>query len=245
MTPIGAVSAAIMPDLEPIPAREPLPGTVKFYGRHLVLCTGADGWPTHIEEDGGFLQALNQAIQARSQQLAVPVKLTACDAPTAGPGFDLLVFPDRVRYLGLTEADFETLVTDHLIENRVSERLRWEPAPASFIFVCTHGARDARCGECGPPLLKSLAEELAACGLQDAVRLHRSSHVGGHKYAGNVLVYPPGDWYGYASPADAPRLVRQAILDGQVVADLWRGRMGLRADEAILLAAQFPVSQVS
>ncbi len=228
------MQAAIMP--EPSPSREPLPGTVKLYGRHLFLCTGAADWPAHIEEDGGLAQALNQAIQARSQALAVPVKLTACDAPSAGPGLDLLVFPDRIRYLGLTEADFPVLIDDHLVGDRISSCLRWEAAPGSFIFVCTHAARDARCGECGPPLIQRLAAELIAHELSEAVYLHRSSHVGGHKYAGNVLLYPPGDWYGYVTPADAPRLVQQAVLDGQIVADLWRGRMGLSPDEALRLA---------
>lgn len=227
-----------MSDVDLLPTREPLPGTVKFYGRHLILCTGEAGWPAHIEDDGGFVEALNQTIQTHIQQLATPVKLTACDAPSAGPGFDLLVFPDRIRYLGLTETDFEALVTDHLIENRVSERLRWESAPSTFVFVCTHGARDARCGECGPPLLQSLADELAARGPADTIHLHRSSHVGGHVYAGNVLVYPPGDWYGYVTPGDASRLIQQAVLNGQVVADLWRGRMGLSTEETIRVAAR-------
>ncbi len=223
---------------DPSPSREPLPGTVKLYGRHLFVCTGAADWPAHIEEDGGFSQALNQAIQ--TQTLAVPVKLTACDAPSLGPGVDLLVFPDGIRYLGLSEADFPALIDDHLLANRISRRLRWEPAPGLFIFVCTHAARDARCGECGPPLLQSLAEELSGRGLEAAVHLHRSSHVGGHKYAGNVLIYPPGDWYGYVTAADAPRLVQGALLGSHILADLWRGRMGLSPDEAIRLANTRP-----
>ena len=36
------------------------------------------------------------------------------------------------------------------------------------------------------------------------VRVHKVSHVGGHKYAGNVLVYGPKtlDWYAYVRQTD-------------------------------------------
>ena len=55
----------------------------------------------------------------------------------------------------------------------------------------------------------------------------RTSHVGGHRFAGNVLIYPGGDWYGYVTPEDVPRLIERHLLGGTVVTELWRGRMGL------------------
>jgi (2Fe-2S) ferredoxin len=55
--------------------------------------------------------------------------------------------------------------------------------------------------------------------------------VGGHEYAGNVLIYPGGNWYGYVTPADIPRIVDQHLVQGQIVWDLWRGRMGLSPQE--------------
>jgi (2Fe-2S) ferredoxin len=51
-------------------------------------------------------------------------------------------------------------------------------------------------------------------------------------FAGNVLVYPTGDWYGYVTPADVPRLVEN-VAERQIVADLWRGRMGLTQQEQV------------
>jgi (2Fe-2S) ferredoxin len=53
--------------------------------------------------------------------MPLTVKLTACDDAGTGPGYDILVFPDRVRYMGVQEEDFGALVEDHLIGNRVSE----------------------------------------------------------------------------------------------------------------------------
>lgn len=53
------------------------------------------------------------------------------------------------------------------------------------------------------------------------------SHVGGHKFAGNVIVYGPqgGHWYGRVKPCHAEQIVETHILGGKVLKELWRGRM--------------------
>lgn len=62
----------------------------------------------------------------------------------------------------------------------------------AHVFVCTHGKRDARCGLCGPALVDAFRETIAALGMDDVVAVRGCSHTGGHKYAGNVLVFTPG-----------------------------------------------------
>jgi (2Fe-2S) ferredoxin len=103
------------------PNTQSLPGTVKLYHRHVFVCTGSTDWPERVESDGGFIQALGTAILSRTPDMPLTVKLTACDDAGTGPGYDILVFPDRVRYMGVQEEDFGALVEDHLIGNRVSE----------------------------------------------------------------------------------------------------------------------------
>jgi hypothetical protein len=66
---------------------------------------------------------------------------------------------------------------------------------------------------------------LAERNLSETVTVWQTSHVGGHKFAGNILIYPGGDWYGYVTPADVPRLIEQHLLAGEVITELWRGRM--------------------
>jgi hypothetical protein len=165
--------------------------------------------------------------------LALKVKVTACDEPTNGPGYDLLVFPDGVRYRGVREADLNALIEDHLVGDRVSERIHHERLSGHHVFVCTHGNRDPRCGMCGPPLVDGLCEALEAHGLSDSVTVRGASHVGGHRFAGNVLIYPGGDWYGYVTPQDVPRIVERHIVGGEILVDLWRGRMGLTPQEQL------------
>jgi len=215
------------------PKTQLLPGSVKLHRRHLIVCTGGADWLARIELDGGFMQALSEALAARMTEMPLEVKLTACDEASAGPGYDLLVFPDAVRYVGLRQADFPALIEDHLVGNRVSERVPHRLLSGQHLFVCVHAARDARCGACGPPLAEEFLAALEARGLAGRVAVRRSSHVGGHEYAGNVLIYPGGDWYGYVTPADVPRIVDQHLVQGQIVWDLWRGRLGLSPEEQL------------
>jgi hypothetical protein len=215
---------------------EPLPGTVKLYHRHLLVCTGAQDWPEKIETGGGFLQILTRAITRRSPEISTLTKVTACDQSTSGPGYDILVFPDNVRYQGVQENDILLLVEEQLVNQRVAAAIPHQPLTQQYVVVCTHGQRDIRCGDCGPPLVEALETAIAAQQLADKMVVCGSSHVGGHMFAGNVLVYPAGDWYGYVTPADVPRLIEQ-VSQGQVVKDLWRGRMGLTQQEQLDLIA--------
>lgn len=70
-------------------------------------------------------------------------------------------------------------------------------------------------------------------------RIGLVSHVGGHKFAGNVIIYLPpslrgpegkpqplagrGIWYGRVEPRHVEGLIQETILGGRVVADLFRG----------------------
>lgn len=76
------------------------------------------------------------------------------------------------------------------------------------LFVCCHAARDARCGQLGPPLAASLHRLVRARGLEEHVAVYATSHIGGHKYAGNVVCYGAvhpcdGDWFGGVNAGNA------------------------------------------
>lgn len=61
----------------------------------------------------------------------------------------------------------------------------------SFIFICSHASVDQRCGYCGPRLVDAFEKRIEHYNLSN-VTVVKTSHVGGHKYAGNVIVYPSG-----------------------------------------------------
>ena len=161
------------------------------------------------------------------------VKLTACDTPSRGEGNDVLVFPERIRYLGLTVNQIPYLVENHLVGNRICRRIPSCRLAGHQVLICVHGSRDPRCGRCGPLLAKQFKKELAVRGLSQEVSVRGTNHVGGHRFAGNVIVYPGGDWYGHATPEDVAQIIEEHLLQGRIVSELWRGRMGLAVEEQI------------
>lgn len=85
-----------------------------------------------------------------------------------------------------------------------------------MLLVCTHGAKDMCCAVRGRPLATALADDYP--GLAWEV-----SHVGGDRWAGNLLVVPDGYLHGQLEPAKAA-LVAKAAMAGQVHPDYLRGR---------------------
>lgn len=201
----------------------PLADTVKPYHRHLLACTGGREWTARIEEAGGLLGRMARDVREASDAERSGTKLTATDEASEGGGLDLLVFPDALRYRGVDEASWASILHSHVREGKVSDVLPSVSLPGRHVFVCVHGRRDERCGCWGPPVIEALRAACAAEGVDVPVRA--TSHVGGHKYAGNVIVYPEGVWYGYVRPEDARRIVREHLSGGRLVPELLRGRM--------------------
>lgn len=95
-----------------------------------------------------------------------------------------------------------------------------EPADGATYLVCTHGAHDACCALRGRPL----ARALPAPGPAD---VWECSHLGGDRFAANVVVLPHGFYYGQV-PGDGAELVA-AHARGRVALPWLRGRAGVPA----------------
>ena len=93
-----------------------------------------------------------------------------------------------------------------------------EPAAGPTYLVCTHGGHDACCALRGRPL----ARALPAPGPAD---VWECSHLGGDRFAANVLVLPHGFYYGQV-PGDGADLVAAHTL-GRVALPWLRGRAGV------------------
>jgi hypothetical protein len=86
-------------------------------------------------------------------------------------------------------------------------------------LVCTNGKHDPCCAEFGLPVARELAEVVGD-------RLWECSHVGGDRFAGNLVCLPEGHFYGHLDPETA-RSVVAAHEGGRIVLDHWRGRSSL------------------
>ncbi|KAE8377761.1 sucrase/ferredoxin domain protein [Aspergillus bertholletiae] len=130
--------------------------------------------------------------------------------------------------------------------------LRSRPCPhAAVILLCSQRTRDARCGQSAPLLRKEFERHLRPLGLYrdlddqrpGGVGIYFISHVGGHKYSANVIVYrrrdlewyrkqdgkeetmtaegdegaAQGIWLARVRPEDCENIVRYTVLKGKVV----------------------------
>lgn len=93
---------------------------------------------------------------------------------------------------GLKESDVDSFVDDVIVNDKPWASGAQEALTGSHVFVCAHGSRDRRCCVCGPVLIDKFIEEAELRGLKNQVFVSPCSHIGGHKYAGNLIIYSPG-----------------------------------------------------
>lgn len=112
--------------------------------------------------------------------------------------------------------------TDQL-DSIIPNTLPWR----TLILVCVHAARDNRCGRAGPQILEELRNQLFERSTSsNSITVAGSSHIGGHKYAGVLVVYPSGDWYGLISKRNVGELLDH-IIAGTKYLKGWRGNESL------------------
>ncbi len=83
-------------------------------------------------------------------------------------------------------------------------------------LVCTNGQRDLCCARFGLPVYEQLAQQYGGS-------VWQTTHVGGHRYAPNLICLPEGVVYGFADTAVAPALV-QATRNADLQLEHLRGR---------------------
>jgi hypothetical protein len=145
-----------------------------------------------------------------------------CFAARSGPEAPWIETTTLDAFADALELDFETIGR--------GKRLGLEPHERGLFLVCTHGRRDVCCAERGRPLAEALSrafgEETWEC-----------SHIGGDRFAANLLAFPHGLYFGRVRPADAAG-VAAAYLDGRLAFEHLRGRscypMAVQAAEIAL-----------
>ena len=88
--------------------------------------------------------------------------------------------------------------------------------PGPLFLVCTHGRRDPCCAERGRPVARALHDVYGD-------RAWEVSHIGGDRFAGNVVAFPHGLYFGRLEP-DAAILAARSYEDGRIDLEHYRGR---------------------
>ncbi len=206
-------------------ACSPLQNTVKSYHQHFLVSSSRQDWKEDVEKEDGFRGQMARDMKEYKKCAPLFNKFCLTDLPSSSPDkVDVYVFPAAVRYQNVGKKEWQQILKTHAQKGQVCSEVPSVKLEGKYIFVCTHGKRDHRCGEQGPVIMKKFQEEALERGLQD-IHVHAISHIGGHKYAGNIIIYPEGDWYGYVTPESVPRIFDKHILGGETIEELHRGRM--------------------
>ncbi|KAJ4472257.1 Sucrase/ferredoxin-like-domain-containing protein [Lentinula aciculospora] len=75
-----------------------------------------------------------------------------------------------------------------------------------------------------------IAKQYQELALEKKALILRNSHTGGHRYAGNCIIYTPqgsGVWYGRVSTHEVESIVSQTLEEGLILPPLLRGGMNI------------------
>jgi hypothetical protein len=134
-----------------------------------------------------------------------------CFAVRSGPGTPWVETTTLPRIGDALELDIEAI--------GLGDRLGLEPHERPVFLVCTHGRRDVCCAERGRPLAQELARAYPA-------ETWESTHIGGDRFAGNLLAFPHGLYFGRVRPEEGAS-VANAYADGRIALEHFRGRSSL------------------
>ena len=87
-----------------------------------------------------------------------------------------------------------------------------------LFLVCTHGRRDKCCAKFGMPVYRALRECEPA-----RPQVWQSSHVGGDRFAANLVCFPHGLFYAHMTE-ETGRRAAEEYAAGRLVLDKYRGR---------------------
>jgi hypothetical protein len=205
-------------------AGEPLYGTATQTDVYLLLEYNGAWGPKALEESAipdsvkAYLKTYGKAnpltktlvIRAPRQQQAPDIRFFVALAGAVSPAIYIFHLE---RYEDLLKVDIPAVLAG-------DPRYAVNRYPYPLYLVCTNGRRDACCARHGPAVLDALFD-----GLPDNREplIWHSTHMGGHRFAANMICLPHGLLYGRVR-ADTARLILAAYQRGDLYLPNLRGR---------------------
>ncbi|KAL1902374.1 hypothetical protein Sste5346_001353 [Sporothrix stenoceras] len=198
-------------------------GFVKGWSTHLIVATGKSDWVRDVaDEKGSVMEAVNGASSPSNGRMM----LSASNIPTPNHSSNyadptrVVLLPAFVVVDNVTPALVPS-VLEHLVNKSPTNTtpistspslppslptpLTYHQSPHSvLVLLCSQKTRDARCGQSAPLIRKELERHLRPLGLfrdldderPGGVGIYFISHVGGHKYSANMMIYRRPDAFG-------------------------------------------------
>jgi hypothetical protein len=213
---------------------EPLAATASRVD-HWILVEYRGAWDREVL--GGSLLSAELKAHLRGELAALPrARLLFVKKPERRAHRRRQLFfgcsrPGRERFFALEFERHDDLVGLELAAALAGGGTVAEPLEHPLFVVCTHGKRDPCCAKFGRPLYDALRHET------DSDWVWQSTHVGGDRFAGNVVAFPHGVYYGRVGPRDV-----SALLDEHAAGRLWLERYrGRSAYSFAVQAAEYSV----
>lgn len=201
--------------LRSLAAEEPLAGTASTI-RYWLLIEHTGPWGRDGLLDARLPDGLGRELRTLERRTGARVLLVR--KPDRVPAYDdgtVLCFAADTAdaWLGFTAL------------GGIADALRFDPRDRSsftegrdpLFVVCTHGRRDPCCAERGRPLAKELAASHPDL-------IWESTHVGGDRFAANLVAFPHGCYFGRVAPDEGSEIA-QAYAEGRIARlDRYRGR---------------------
>ena len=192
-------------------SEEQLFGTAKPVD-HWLLIEHLGRWEK--EAEGSLPSCARDAVaRLKSRVPRLRVALIRQDARTPRPLLGFLA-QSRETQSRLFSFSFENH-TD-LADLDIGRILETPPIERDLYLVCTHGTHDRCCAKFGNALFDAMRRVAGA-------DVWRTSHVGGCRFAPNLVALPRGIVYGRVQAEDCPSIV-EAARAGGIVTRLLRGR---------------------
>ncbi|HEY0889000.1 MAG TPA: sucrase ferredoxin [Nocardioides sp.] len=199
---------------------EPIAGTATHV-RTWLLLEHVGPWGNTALLDARLPDGLGAALRDRAQELRAKILLIRRVSSRPSTPYGVRVFaayadPLRPRLESGVVGDPRDVLDLDLGALRRGGSTGLPAYDGPLFCVCTNGRHDACCAERGRPVAAAL----------DAAHPEHTwevSHIGGDRFAANLVVLPHGLYYGRLDPA-AALTVADSHRDGLLTLDLLRGR---------------------
>ncbi|KAJ5977291.1 hypothetical protein N7501_000633 [Penicillium viridicatum] len=218
----------------------PMYGFIKEFHAHILVATGQTDWIGKVEEENGSLmKAFKSDAKSKHGRLMISASNLT---PPSGEVSDtskttVLLLPSFTFVDDVSYSDAQHVVETFIdvsagtpTQSLSSPRLSSRPCPHDYVvLLCSHKRRDARCGITAPLIKKEMERHLRRHDLYrdmdderpGGVGIYFVSHVGGHKFSANVLIYRKKEqqmiWLARVKPEHCEGIVKYTILEGKVV----------------------------
>lgn len=166
--------------------------------------------------------------EAKQAKLPIKFQLIANDSSHKVDSTTLLIYhQEEVGGKGYSKREFKL----ENIEQAAATIKKWlwrknlkyevDTSSTRDILICTHGSHDKCCARYGNPFYFHAKNTISSLGL-DNVRIWKSSHFGGHRFAPTMIDLPQGRYYGNLDQ-DTFKSVLTRTGDIECFKDIYRG----------------------